>query len=201
VDDDLDLLGDEDGDGASKGRPWGLLAAALAAVLVAVSGLLWAVASMTGGGGTGPVAASAPATTVAPSAPTTTSPAPSPTPSSTPAGTRSATPTPAPTGSPSAERTAPRTTAPAPPATASPRPTPTRRLTLPPPQPLAVRVPDVTGQRVAGATLILRAAGFRVAVPPGAAPKPDQRRVRAQTPAGGTLAPRGTTVTLLLDSS
>jgi len=67
-----------------------------------------------------------------------------------------------------------------------------------------VPVPDVVGQRVTAATLVLRAAGFRVSIPgeviaPG--PKPDPRRVRIQTPFGDTLAPKGSTVVLLLDST
>lgn len=183
MDDDLDLLPDQDGDGAPRSRPWGLLAVVVVVALVVVSGLVWVISSATGGSETKPAAAS----------PTATPPAPT-----TAAGTTPPVPT---TAAPT--RPIPTIRAPAPP----PRtPTPTvRPPTLPPgptPKPLLVRVPNVIGQRLTSATLTLRAAGFRVAVS-GAwvpAPKPDQRRVRAQFPAGGTLAPRGATVVLLVDT-
>lgn len=195
MDDDLDLLRDPDGDGTPKGRPWGLLAVALAAVLVAVAGLVWVAGSLTDGDtDIQPAAASPSATTAAP--PTTPAAA---------ATTTTAEPLPS-LSTPAATATTP-PPAPAPPlSTVSPTPraTPTPRPTLPPlpPKPPGVRVPDVTGLRVQTATLTLRASGFRVVVPGGTVvPIPDQRRVRAQTPAGGTLAAKGATVTLVLDSS
>jgi hypothetical protein len=186
VDDDLDLLRDQDGDGPPKRRPWGLLAGALTAVLVAVAGLVWAVGSPGSDTEVRPAAASPSATTTAPE-PTTTPPAPT---------TTVATPS----------ATVPTIEVLLPPAasTPSPRPTATRRPTLPPlpTRPTFVRVPDVTGLRVPIATLTLRASGFQVLVPGGGVgPRPDERRVRAQIPAGGTLAPRGAIVTLVLDSS
>ena len=198
MDDDLDLLRDQDGDGTPQGRPWGLLAAALVVALVAVSGLVWAVGSLTDGDtDVRPAAASPTAATGAP-APTTTAP--------TTTAPTTAPPTTA--AAPSPTRTMPTIKEPAPPPSRTPGPTPTatRRPTLPPPpppNPQHVRVPDVTGQRLASATLTLRAAGFRVSVPGAVvpAPKPDQRRVRTQTPAGDTLAPKGATVVLVLDST
>jgi hypothetical protein len=182
VDDDLDLWRDPAADGPPKRRPWGLLAGALTAVLVAVAGLVWAVGSLGGDTGVRPAAASPSATTTAPA----------PTPPAPPSRTPPAT-------APTIEVLVPPLSS-----TPSPRPTATRRPTLPPlpTRPQSVRVPDVTGLRVPTATLTLRAAGFGVLVSGGGVvPRPDMRRVRAQTPAGGTLAPRGATVILVLDSS
>jgi hypothetical protein len=188
VDDDLDLLPDQDGDGVPGRRPWGLLAVAVVVALVAVSGLVWVIGSVTGGGETRPAAASPTAGTPTP---TTTSTSPSAT---------------ATVAAPSPTRSIPTILGPAPPPAGKLKPTPTRTPTLPPPpspKPQLVRVPDVIGQRLASATLTLRAAGFKVSVLGAGvpAPKPDQRRVRWQTPTGGTPAPRGATVVLLLDST
>lgn len=197
MDDDLDLLRDPDGDGAPHRRPWPLLAAALVVALVAVAGLVWVVGSMVGGDTEiEPAAASPTATTPAPETTTTTSLPPVP--------TRTVA-SPSPTSTHAVSTIQP----PVPTRTPSPTPTPTptvRRPTLPPPpppNPKLVRVPDVVGLRLPAATLTLRAAGFRVSVPGavGPAPKPDQRRVSAQRPAGGSLAPKGSTVVLVLDSS
>ena len=191
MDDDLDLLrdpdgeGDPDGAGAPTRRPWHLLAAVLVVALVAVSGLVWVIGSLLDGDtDTRPAAASPTATTPAP---TTTRP---------PAPARTV-------ASPSPSRPIPTIRVPVLPSL-TPVPT-TSRPTLPPPspRPLLVRVPDVTGQRLTSATLTLRAAGFRVSVlgAVGPAPKPDARRVSSQLPTGGSFAPKGSTVALILDSS
>jgi hypothetical protein len=197
--DDLDLLrdpdgaggpdgaGDPEGDGAPTPRPWRLLAAVLVAALVVLSGLVWVFGSLVGGTDPRPAAASPTATTPAPTAVTTRAPAPTRTVAS-PARTPF--------------RPIPTIRVPVLP---SPTPAPTtRRPTLPPPSPgpLLVRVPDVTGQRLTSATLTLRAAGFKVYVLGtfGPVPETDRRRVSSQLPRGGSFAPKGSTVLLVLDS-
>lgn len=193
--DDLDLLrdpdgaGDPEGDGAPTPRPWRLLAAVLVAALVVLSGLAWVLGSRLGGTDPRPAAASPTATTPAPTTTAATTRAPAPT--RTVAGPARTPFRPIPT-----IRV---------PVLPSPTPAPTtRRPTLPPPPPgpLLVRVPDVTGQRLTSATLTLRAAGFKVYVvgTVGSVPEPDRRRVSSQLPRGGSLAPKGSTVLLVLDS-
>jgi hypothetical protein len=169
---------------------------ALAVVLVVVAGLVWVVSSLTDGDTVITPAAASPSATTPP--PTAADPTSTPAPTATVAAPS---PTPAPT------LTAIRTPAPPPPTTPEPTPAPTRRPTPTPPpapKPQLVPVPGVVGQRVTAAMLVLRAAGFRVSIPgevvaPGS--RPDRRRVRIQTPPGGTLALRGSTVVLVLDST
>jgi PASTA domain len=79
-------------------------------------------------------------------------------------------------------------------------PAPTRRppspTKTPPPHGLAL-VPNVVGQRQAAATTILRAAGFKVSAVPVTIGGPGGiRRVVAESPPGGSLAPRGSVVTI-----
>ncbi len=78
-------------------------------------------------------------------------------------------------------------------------PVPSATTVVPTPRPALVRVPGVVGDRPSGAQSELRGAGFQVDVRtvPVTSRRQD-RRVVAQLPPGGTLAPAGSTVVLLV---
>jgi hypothetical protein len=78
-------------------------------------------------------------------------------------------------------------------------PAPTRSTSPSPTAPALVAVPAVVGKRQSAATSMLRAAGFAVAV--ARSTTTERRlinRVISQSPGAGTMARRGTTVTIVV---
>jgi hypothetical protein len=196
-----DLLFDSDesqvdvAESPGAGRHWQWLAGLGVLVLLALSGVVWMLASVPQPGLVRqPAAAPGSPTTPAGSSgqPSTSDPGPAVT-------TVSRWPTvrgQAPVTTPVIRPPPAHTIAPIPRPT--PRsPTPTRTVPQPTPPPGPVRVPNVVGQRQTTATAVLRAAGFHVsAIPVAYAPPRDGGRVLAQSPLGGTTAPRGSLVTI-----
>jgi hypothetical protein len=161
-------------------RPWPWLAGLAALAVVAALGTAWAIGGLTDPTPRRQSSAAAPTTDpLMPTQPTDTGDA-------FPTGPGFST-----TPTPSAPLSSTVTIPPAPSASSvSPRPTP---------RPGLVRVPDVVGERRGAAEATLRAAGFAVSVQLVRAPSPRQvRRVIAQLPTAGQLAPAGSVVVLLV---
>lgn len=202
--DEFDLLAGQEPDEGPRRRTWAVLTGVLVVALFGLVGVIWMVNALVSGGATVDTAAPA-ATTAAP----TTTPAP---PTESVDMTIPTVPSPTPSV-PTPRVTLPRvpvTTAatvvapPPTPAPTTPKPVPKPVPTRPTPKPTPgrlVEVPPVVGQKVKTAVITLEAAGFKVTILGGAfAPGPrDDRRVTAQTPAGGSKAPPGTRVVLVTD--
>jgi serine/threonine-protein kinase len=180
---------DETGAGAHRagGRAgsesrWPLLAGLGALVLVGLGAVAWLLSSL-------PHAPARPHAAAVTSAPTSVAPSTSEPLITTPTAFPT-TPVPRVPAIPVGPITAFRTVTP------TPARTPAPPKTSPPPHGL-VLVPNVVGQRQAAATTILRAAGFRVSAVPLALVRPgDVRRVIAESPPGGSAAPKGSVVTI-----
>ena len=161
--------------------PWAWLTAAAALAVLVALGLVWTISGRTDTAGRRPPAAAPAAATGA--LPTAGDSEPSPA-GPSPAGPSSGGPSPSPT---------------APPTSTVPPPSATAVVPPPTPRPQLVRVPGVVGDRRSSAEATLRRAGFTVSVQLVPAPSRRQvRRVVAQLPVAGQLAPRGSMAVLLV---
>jgi len=165
--------------GPSEARPWPLLVGLVVVAVAAATGLAWLAGGLVGGSLPRPV---------------TTPSVASPLPSAQPTDTGLPIDTSAPTF-------AGATASPSPISSPTPRPSPSTRPMPSPsasPRPRLVRVPQVVGDREAAATATLRGAGFTVSVVrvPVTSRRED-RRVVAQSPAGGYASP-GSVVTVMV---